>query len=80
MKNLGKMARDKITDFEGIIVGKANYLFGCAQYGLTPKCKDGKSGETEWYDEGRIEIIGEGINKNEVMVEKNGGPNRDCPR
>jgi len=26
MKNLGKEAKDKITGFEGIIIGKINYL------------------------------------------------------
>ena len=80
MKNLGKEAKDKITGFEGIIIGKINYLFGCAQYGIAPKSKDGKINDTNWFDEGRIEIIGNGIVPEEVKVEKNGGVNRDCPR
>ena len=37
MENLGKKAKDKITGFEGIIVGKIIYLFGCNQYGIAPK-------------------------------------------
>ena len=80
MKNLGKEAKDKITGFEGIIIGKINYLFGCAQYGIAPKSKDGKVKDTNWFDEGRVEIIGNGIAPEEVKVEKNGGVNRDCPR
>jgi len=80
MKNLGKEAKDKITGFEGIIIGKINYLFGCAQYGIAPKSKDGKINDTNWFDEGRVEIIGNGITLEEVKVEKNGGVNRDCPR
>ena len=80
MKNLGKEAKDKITGFEGIIIGKINYLFGCAQYGIAPKSKDGKVNDTNWFDEGRVEIIGNGIAPEEVKVEKNGGVNRDCPR
>jgi len=80
MKNLGKEAKDKITGFDGIIIGKINYLFGCSQYGISPKCVDGKVNGTEWFDEGRVEVIGNGIAPKEVKVEKNGGVNRDCPR
>lgn len=82
MEKLGKEAKDKITGFTGIITGKVIYLFGCNQYGITPKVdkKDCKTGSTEWFDEGRIEIIGKGVIPEEVKVKKNGGPNRDCPK
>ncbi len=29
MINFGKRAKDKITGFEGIITGKADYMYGC---------------------------------------------------
>lgn len=77
---LGLQAKDKITGFEGILVAKAIYLFGCTQYGIAPPAKDGKLGDTYYFDEGRIEIIGPGITAEEVSVDKPGGPNRDCPR
>jgi hypothetical protein len=80
MFNLGKEAKDKVTGFEGIIIGKITYLYGCNQYGISPKAKDGKVLDTNWFDEGRIEIIGNGIKPEEVRVEKNGGDNRDCPK
>ena len=80
MKNLGKQARDKVTGFDGIIVGKINYLFGCGQYGIAPKSSDGKVNETNWFDEGRIEITGDGISANDVQAEKPGGINIDCPK
>jgi len=80
MQNLGKEAKDKITGFEGIIVGKISYLFGCNQYGIAPEAKDGKVNDTHWFDEGRIEVLGVGILKEEVSVDKPGGVNRDCPR
>lgn len=79
-KLLGKEAKDKVTDFSGIIVSKVEYLFGCNQYGIAPKSVDGKIGETYYFDEGRIEITGNGIAPEEVRVEKNGGINRDCPK
>lgn len=79
---LGKKAKDKITGFEGIIIGRAEHLFGCCTYGLAPQVYDNeksKRGETEWFDEGRIEIVSEGINPQEVTVEKNGCDKRDHP-
>ncbi len=84
MENLGKEGRDKITGFKGIIIGKINYLFGCAQYGIAPQSFDHEKGtrpETQWFDEGRIEIIGEGIAPTEVQAEKPGADfNFDTPR
>ena len=80
MIRLGFKAKDKITGFEGILIGKASYLYGCDQYAITPPVRDGKTVDTQWFDEGRVEIIGSGILPEEVQVEKPGGPNRDCPR
>lgn len=81
MENLGKQAKDKITGFEGVIIGKCYYLTGCHQYGLTPKAHEGKIQDTQWFDEKRIEIVGPGVTVSEVSMEENpGGPNRDCPK
>jgi len=81
MENLGKEARDKVTGFKGIIIGKITYLFGCDQYGLAPKVnKDGNTGNTQWFDIGRIEITGKGVEPVSVKADKPGGFNRDAPR
>ena len=84
MKNLGKKGKDKITGFEGIIVGKISYLFGCDQYGIAPQTfnkESGKRADTEWFDEGRIEITGEGVKPEEVRVDKPGADfNFDTPK
>jgi hypothetical protein len=79
MIELGRLGRDKITGFQGILIGKCTYLTGCDQYGLAPPAKDAKLEATTWFDEARIEIIGPGIHKDEVTSAKNGGPNRDSP-
>lgn len=76
---LGKKGKDKITGFEGIITAHARYITGCDQYGLAPPMRDGKIEPTQWFDEGRIEVTGDGIAVETVRVEKNGGPNRDAP-
>jgi hypothetical protein len=80
MIGLGKKARDKITGFEGIVIGRIQYLTGCDQYGIVPPMKDGKPSSAEWFDEGRIEVIGEGITPESVQAPQRGGPNRDAPR
>jgi len=73
MLELGKKARDKITGFEGIITGHCKHLYGCDTYCLVPTVdKDGKTQDAHWFDEGRIEIIDEGVNPESVRAEKNG--------
>lgn len=79
---LGKQAKDKITNFEGILVARAEHLFGCNTYGIAPQSFDkekAKRGDTEWFDEGRLEIIGEGISADEVKADKPGCDYRDHP-
>lgn len=77
---LGKEAKDKITGFKGIIIGRTEYLYGCNVYGVAPKSmKDGQKQETEWFDEGRIKIVGKGIKPKNVRVEKNGSEYHEHP-
>jgi len=79
---LGREAEDIITGFRGIIIGRCEYLFGCNTIGIAPRTlKDGKRIDTEWFDEGRIRIIGVGINPVEVQGEAPGADyNRDNPK
>lgn len=81
MKNLlGKKAKDKITGFEGILTAKCSYLTGCDQYGITPPVdKDGKRQEVQWFDEGRIEVIGDGFTPESVKADNNGCDNNEHP-
>lgn len=80
MIELGKKARDKITGFEGVITGRAQYLTGCDQYVLAPPAKDGVASRGEWFDEGRLEVTGEGVDPKDVAGPAPGGPQRDAPR
>lgn len=77
---LGKKAKDKITGFEGIITGRIQYLYGCDQYCIAPPVRDGEIKPSEWFDEGRILVVSDGVKPEDVRVEKPGGPNRDCSR
>jgi len=81
MIELGQEAKDKITGFKGVITSRLTFLYGCDQYGISPKANEaGEIKLTEYFDEGRLEITGRGILPEEVQVEKNGGTSRDVPR
>lgn len=77
---LGVKAKDKITGFQGIIIGRGDYLTGCNTYGLKPQVdKEGKTRKAEWFDEGSIEVIGKGIKAENVAAPKKGGPLTEHP-
>lgn len=79
-EKMGKSAKDKITGFTGIITSKHIYLTGCNQYGLQPAVdKDGKVPDKGYFDEGRIEITGDGVTVAEVTAADNGCDFRERP-
>lgn len=80
-KMFGKLAKDKVTGFIGVVTCKIDYMYGCNQYGLTPKVDEkGKKSLTEWFDEGRIEIIKDDINPESVKVKEGGCEYREHPQ
>lgn len=62
MDKLGYYAHDKVTGFEGIITAKCIYIYGCVQYALTPKVRNNEIQRPQWFDEYRLEILGEKVN------------------
>lgn len=52
---------DKVSGFQGVILGRTEYSTGCRHYGISPRSvnKDGKLPEWEWIDESRLELTGE---------------------
>ena len=80
---LGVTARDKITGFNGVAIGKAEYLTGCDQYLIQPKTKPSKGNYEEgvWLDEARLEVTGKGVSAKDVQEEGNpGGPEGSAPK
>lgn len=74
---LGNKLRDTITGFSGIATSRVEYLTGCIQYGIAPKCtSDGKIQETQYFDEQRLVFEEDGI---ATTSKPTGGPQRDCP-
>jgi len=61
MENLGKLGRDVVTEFEGIIIAKAIHLSGCNTYLLAPKAKNGKKRKSQYFSAERVEIFEDGL-------------------
>ena len=86
MIKLGVKAREKVTGFEGIITARGQYLTGCDQYLLVPGLTEkGQPGESHWFDENRLEVIGEGVELTPVYADGGkpavvtGGPQEKTP-
>jgi hypothetical protein len=79
---LGSEVKDKVSGFKGKITLVVEQLHNCNQYYVAPPVdKDGKPQDGRWMDEGRLEIIGKGIDPKEVAAPKRGSEfSRDLPR
>lgn len=79
---IGKKARDRITGFEGVITGRSEYITSCDHILLQLETDDkGSYVEGRWFDEGRIMLLGDGVNPAELVAEseKPGGPMLNSP-
>jgi len=74
----GDKVRDKITGFEGVVICISFWLNGCVQINVlsAERDKDGKE-VSDWFDQGRIELIKEGVIS--VDDDENGGPQSSQP-
>ena len=60
MIQLGTRVRDNLTGFEGIAVGRTEWQYGCTRIGIEPtELRDGKPIDVQWFDEQRVEAVGE---------------------
>ena len=56
--SLGKRGRDKLTGFEGTIVSRSEWVYGCVQLALkSNELYEGKPVESQWFDEPQVEIL-----------------------
>lgn len=61
LHELGKIAKDKLTGFQGVITSRCQFLTGCNRYCIQPQAlHDGKPQESFYFDEAQIEIISNG--------------------
>lgn len=81
--NNGDSVKDIITGYEGVIIGRTDWLTGCNTMGvLTRELKEGKPQEPNWIDENRLNLINEKeviLNKKEQPIDP-GGPIISIPQ
>jgi heat shock protein HspQ len=70
----GEVVQDKITKYEGVVVGYANYMTGCDQWLVQSTAIEGnKYPESHWIDEGKLALISRGdVTSEDVQAEDNG--------
>jgi hypothetical protein len=56
MKILGFTVHDSITGFEGVVTSIGFDLYGCIQCVVTPTAKEGKIGDSGWFDHKRLTV------------------------
>ena len=78
---LGVKAEDKVSGFQGIVIGLSQWLTGCDQVCLKPKVgRDGKIRDGQWFDEGQVVYLSKGLTAKDVKSKTNGGPQPDAPK
>ncbi len=61
MIELGRQAKDVVTDLEGIVIGRCHYLNGCVQYLIKGKLRDDGKASSEWVDSQQAIVTGPGV-------------------
>ena len=76
--NLGDKVKDLVTGFSGIATGRTTFLNGCDRICITPPVdKDGKPGESAWFDEPQVERVKANVVKQGLR--NTGGPMTSVP-
>jgi hypothetical protein len=81
MIELGVTVRDRITGFEGVVMGRTEYITGCTHIGVQSKklSKEGKMQDWEWIDETRCEVIDHWKISLKPSEQRVGGPAPNAP-
>jgi hypothetical protein len=59
---LGKTVRDELSGFGGVVTGHVEYLTGCNQCLVQPRCKDdGGFVESQWLDDDRLVVTNDTV-------------------
>lgn len=62
--NVGDRVKDRVTGFQGIVIGRSDYISGCDTYGVQPeRLKDGIPQDTKWFDDPRLILVEAGVLK-----------------
>ena len=76
---LGTTARDTLSGFEGVLVARTEWLYGCVRVGLAGGVdKEGVPRDPFWFDEAQVEVVPK--KKVEPVRAATGGPSREGGR
>lgn len=58
---MGDLLKDKVTGYEGVVMGITLYFTGCVHYGLSSRKvkEDGTINSWEWFDSTRLDLVKE---------------------
>ena len=76
--NLGDEVKDTITDFNGVVVRRTQWLNNCNTYGVQPRSlHEGKRQEVGDFDEPQLKLM-----QKEIVPahRETGGPSRSVPQ
>lgn len=55
---LGGKVRDRVTGFEGVVVARTDWLYGCSRFGVQSSgMKDGVPLAAQWFDEQSLDAL-----------------------
>jgi len=55
---LGSLVKDKITGFQGKVMARSEWLYGCRRYSVVPlELKDGRPADLVGFDEDSLEVV-----------------------
>ncbi len=79
---LGRLAKDTISGFEGIIESRTEWLNGCFRVGLAPNHldTDGKMLDSRAFDAEQVQILPEQIVEEKPVERQTNGPMPDAVR
>lgn len=60
---LGEEVRDEVTGFQGVVVARSEWLFGCVRVAVQPRDTDDddEPRDKKWFDEPQLEVVGTGM-------------------
>ena len=81
--NLGDKVKDTVSGYEGIVIGKSDFLFGCTRIAVQAVgLHEEKPIESQWFDEPQVELVTPGVvaTDSRPKAERTGGPMPSTPK
>ena len=78
--NVGNKAKDRLTNYKGIIVSRTEWITGCNTYGIQATIKEGIIPDPQNVDEDSIKILQGGLSLKSKKIKEPGGPKNSYPK